>query len=77
MKAAFFRCVSCRAEVMVEVDRGQIAEPLICASCQQRKTMQLVHNRSTFADKQSIKVQETPDDIPDGETPYTLTVFGK
>lgn len=36
--------------------------------------MQIVHNRSGFADKQVIKLQETPDSIPDGQTPHSVSV---
>jgi DNA replication licensing factor MCM4 len=33
----------------------------------------MVHNKCTFSDKQWIKLQETPDAIPEGETPHTGT----
>jgi len=36
--------------------------------------MQIVHNRSGFADKQVIKLQETPDMIPDGQTPHSVSL---
>ncbi|KAK5973856.1 Disc proliferation abnormal [Trichostrongylus colubriformis] len=36
---------------------------------------QLIHNRSLFLDKQIIKLQESPDDMPAGQTPHTVTVF--
>lgn len=36
--------------------------------------MQIVHNRSGFADKQIIKLQETPDSVPDGQTPHSVSV---
>ncbi len=31
--------------------------------------------RSLFSDKQCVRIQETPDEIPEGETPYNLTAF--
>ena len=37
--------------------------------------MQLVYNCSAFVDKQMVKVQEAPNDIPEGETPHTVTMF--
>merc|ERR1719203_952707 len=37
--------------------------------------MELIHNRCTFKDKQLIKVQESPESIPDGETPQTIDVY--
>ncbi len=36
--------------------------------------MQIVHNRSLFADKQVIKLQETPDHVPDGQTPHSISL---
>ena len=36
--------------------------------------MTLVHNRCVFANKQQIKMQETPDAIPEGETPHTVSM---
>ncbi|MGG6497099.1 UNVERIFIED_CONTAM: hypothetical protein NY603_29680, partial [Bacteroidetes bacterium 56_B9] len=37
-------------------------------------SMQIVHNRSGFADKQVIKLQETPDSVPDGQTPHSVSL---
>ena len=37
-------------------------------------TMVLIHNRCVFANKQQIKMQETPDAIPEGETPHTVSM---
>lgn len=34
----------------------------------------MVHNRSKFADKQVIKLQETPDNVPDGQTPHSVSL---
>ncbi len=34
-----------------------------------------VHNRCAYTDKQLIRLQETSDEIPQGETPYTVTLF--
>lgn len=36
--------------------------------------MALIHNRSSFADKQVIKLQETPDLVPDGQTPHSINL---
>ncbi|KAK6058645.1 MCM2/3/5 family protein [Cooperia oncophora] len=36
---------------------------------------QLIHNRSRFLDKQIIKLQESPDDMPAGQTPNNITVY--
>lgn len=37
-------------------------------------SMVLIHNRSVFTDKQLIKVQEEPDDMPAGQTPHSIVV---
>ena len=34
-----------------------------------------MHNRSKFADKQMVKLQESPDDMPAGQTPHTVVLF--
>lgn len=36
--------------------------------------MQIVHNRCEFADKQVMKLQETPDNVPDGQTPHSVSL---
>jgi len=36
--------------------------------------MSLIHNRSTFLNKQVIRLQETPDAVPDGQTPHTVSL---
>ena len=75
LKHAFFRCFMCCESVVVGIDRGKIEEPSQCASCNAGGAMELVHNRCMFTDKQLIRLQETPDEIPEGETPYTVTLF--
>jgi DNA replication licensing factor MCM4 len=34
-----------------------------------KMSFELIHNRSFFTDKQHIKIQASPDEIPEGETP--------
>ncbi|KAF2493722.1 MCM-domain-containing protein [Lophium mytilinum] len=76
MKDAFFRCAICNHTVKVDIDRGKIAEPTACPRpvCAQQNSMQIVHERSGFADKQVIKLQETPDSVPDGQTPHSVSL---
>ena len=73
---AFFRCQVCNHTVMVSIDRGKIAEPTECPRqiCGRPNSMQIVHNRSLFADKQVIRLQETPDHVPDGQTPHSVSL---
>lgn len=76
MKVAFFKCNACDHTIAVEIDRGVISEPTKCPRqvCGQVNSMAIVHNRSSFADKQVIKLQETPDLVPDGQTPHSINL---
>jgi DNA replication licensing factor MCM4 len=77
MKEAFFRCNVCGFGASVDIDRGRINEPTVCPrdSCKEKNSMQLLHNRCYFGDKQVIKLQETPDSIPDGQTPHSVSLL--
>jgi DNA replication licensing factor MCM4 len=57
------------------IDRGRIDEPSVCPQCQTKSAMELIHNRCLFADKQVVKLQETPESVEEGETPHTVSVF--
>lgn len=76
MKDAFFRCNVCFHSVNVGLDRGKIREPTECPReiCKSKNSMQIVHNRCSFEDKQVIKLQETPDAVPAGQTPHSVSV---
>ncbi|ATY58754.1 cell division control 54 [Cordyceps militaris] len=76
MKDAFFRCNICNHSVNVGLDRGKIREPTECPRpiCGSKNSMQIVHNRCSFEDKQVIKLQETPDAVPAGQTPHSVSV---
>lgn len=65
--SAFFRCYVCQDTKKVEIDRGRIAEPAVCTHCQTLHSMVLIHNLSEFMDKQMVKLQESPDDVPPGQ----------
>lgn len=58
----------------MNVDKGKIEEPRRCVACGAPNSMQLIHNRSQFKDKQIVKLQETPESIPEGETPHTVNL---
>lgn len=72
MKEACFKCIKCQKEEYKFIERGRINEPEICESCNGRLTFEMIHNSCMFSDKQHIKMQETPETVPDGETPQTL-----
>ncbi|KAI7869037.1 MCM2/3/5 family-domain-containing protein [Spinellus fusiger] len=76
MRKGFFRCLICDYTTTVNVDRGRIMEPKRCPreQCASENTMSLVHNRCEFSDKQVSRLQETPDMVPDGQTPQTVTL---
>ncbi|XP_069777639.1 DNA replication licensing factor MCM4 isoform X2 [Narcine bancroftii] len=75
MQEAFFSCQVCAFCTRVEVDRGRIAEPSVCKNCNTTHSMALIHNRSLFSDKQMVKLQESPEDMPAGQTPHTVILF--
>ncbi|KAM9627045.1 DNA replication licensing factor MCM4 isoform 3-T3 [Trichechus inunguis] len=75
MQEAFFQCQVCAHTARVEIDRGRIAEPSVCEHCHTTHSVTLIHNRSAFSDKQMIKLQESPEDMPAGQTPHTVILF--
>lgn len=76
MSSAFFRCCVCQNVTEVTIDRGRIREPRRCPreACKSEASMILIHNRCTFMNKQVIRLQETPDAVPDGQTPHTVSL---
>ncbi|CDF40985.1 DNA replication licensing factor MCM4 [Chondrus crispus] len=75
IQRAMYRCSKCSAMKDVEIQHGRIEEPRICPSCNTRDSFALIHSRSTFADKQTVRLQESPEDIPKGDTPATFTLI--
>nr|XP_022904084.1 DNA replication licensing factor MCM4 [Onthophagus taurus] len=75
MREAFFKCIVCSFSTVVEIDRGRITEPTLCTNCNTNHCFTLVHNRSQFTDKQLVKLQESPDDMPAGQTPHNIILF--
>ncbi|KAE9448257.1 hypothetical protein C3L33_19821, partial [Rhododendron williamsianum] len=78
IREAMFRCLVCGYySDPIVVDRGRISEPTVCGKqeCLAKNSMTLVHNRCRFADKQIVRLQETPDEIPDGGTPHTVSLL--
>jgi MCM OB domain/MCM P-loop domain len=76
LKVAHFTCTICGNDVQVIIDRGRIKEPNSkCPKCSINNSYQLVHNRSIFANKQLVRLQETPDEVPAGQTPASVISF--
>ena len=78
LKQAHYKCVVCGGSVDVLVDRGRVDEPSKCAraGCGAKGAMELIHTRvRIFTDRQIVRLQEAPSQIPEGETPHTTTLF--
>ena len=75
LKVAHFQCCICGHDIQVRIDRGRIQEPHACPQCNCRDSYALTHNRCIFADKQLVRLQETPDEVPAGQTPASIVTF--
>lgn len=76
MNAAVFRCTTedCKHEVKVILSHWTIDEPTKCELCGASHSFQIIHNDCQFSDRQVLKLQETPELVPDGETPQNVAV---
>lgn len=72
MREAYFKCSVCDQKEIVILYRNKINEPTECQNCRSKLSFELIHNRSIFNDKQHVKIQETPENMPEGETPLTI-----
>ena len=59
-------CEKCGHEEMVPSQLGHLEEPLICGNqmCRAKWSMKMVHNHSTFHNKQIVKMQVLQDPSP-------------
>lgn len=75
MLSAVFRCTveDCKNEVSVPLSHYEIEEPTVCERCG-NKSFAIQHNDSSFSDRQLLKLQETPELVPEGETPQNVAV---
>ena len=74
LRLACFRCAKCAHEAFATNEGGKVEEPLACAKCSSKSIFSLVHNNCTFSNKQLVKMQEKPNDIPEGETPHAVVL---
>jgi DNA replication licensing factor MCM4 len=75
LKSATFQCAVCMRNKTVELDRGRIDEPTRCdPGCMTQHSMRLLHNLCQFTDKQLVRLQETPESVPEGETPHSISL---
>ena len=75
IRIATFVCSSCKHQVEVQRIGNRIDQPSRCEHCHGQNTMQLDPNSCIFNDKQIVKMQEVPDQVPQGETPQSVTMF--
>ena len=59
----------------MDMVNARVQEPDVCRVCQQKATMQILHNMCQFTDKQYIKLQELPELVAEGESPSSLTAI--
>ncbi|KAL6121794.1 hypothetical protein NUSPORA_01223 [Nucleospora cyclopteri] len=76
VKRAVFKCVKCNLLMSVDSIKGIVNEPTNC-ECGNRFTFELRHNEGEFSDKQVVRIQELPENIPEGTTPMTLAIVSK
>lgn len=76
MQKAFFRCLTCNYTITKSIEQGKIEEPRRCErrACNSLGSMSIIHNQCVFTDRQVIRLQETPDVVPDGQTPHSVTM---
>ena len=74
LQRGYFECLTCQAAEEVDIMNGRIQEPTSCKYCKASNSMELRHNRCLFKDKQLVRLQENPEDIPQGETPMTVNL---
>ena len=75
LKEAVFKCTSCGFREESALERGRLEEPRECQKCRVKDCFEMVHNLSHFTDKQMIKLQETSDQTPEGETPIHVSLL--
>ena len=74
LRLACFRCAKCAHEMLVSNEGGKVEEPIACGQCQAKSIFSLQHNSCAFSNKQLVKMQEKPNDIPEGETPHAVVM---
>eukprot|EP01062_Namystynia_karyoxenos_P070141 TRINITY_DN65518_c0_g1_i1.p1 TRINITY_DN65518_c0_g1~~TRINITY_DN65518_c0_g1_i1.p1 ORF type:complete len:897 (+),score=317.49 TRINITY_DN65518_c0_g1_i1:83-2692(+) len=75
MQSAIFECRECCAQVSVEEERNTIAEPTRCTNCGAAVSFLIQHQLCQFRDKQLVRVQESPEATPPGQTPCTIQAW--
>lgn len=76
VRRAIFECIKCSRRVAVDSIKNIINEPSNC-ECGGRYTHKIKHNEGLYTDKQIIKLQELPENSPEGATPSNITIVSK
>lgn len=74
IQRAMYRCNKCFRMQEQGIQDGRISEPRVCPACRARDSFTLLHSRSSFTDKQMVRLQEAPEAVPKGDTPATFTL---
>lgn len=72
---AALRCRNCGHIERLQVANGRINDPGKCSACNGTNTFDIEHNLCYFTDRQHVKLQESPEAIPQGETPQTVNAI--
>lgn len=75
IRIASFVCSNCKYRTEVHRIGNRIDRPARCEQCHSPNTMRIDSNDCIFNDKQVVKMQEVPDQVPQGETPQSVTMF--
>jgi len=74
LKTATWICRTCGGRQEVEQDTQFLKKPVECNVCQKKVQWELDLERSKYIDYQEVHIQESPDQLPPGETPITFSV---
>ena len=72
LSEAALKCRNCQRIEKIPVANGKVNEPSKCPGCGGYLTYEIEHNLCSFSDRQHIRIQESPETIPQGETPQTI-----
>lgn len=77
MNVCGFKCDKCGFVLQEQIDRNKTFEPSICPNqeCKGRGTFDICHEHCQFTARQYVKLQETPESVPEGEAPQTMQVM--
>lgn len=72
---AALRCRQCNHIEMIPVTHGTVTDPGKCIACGGTNTYDIDHALGHFTDRQHMKIQESPESIPQGETPQSIAAI--